>query len=244
MRNLEGKVALVTGGTRGIGRAVAAMMSERGARVIITGVTSEETLKQVQEEIGAAGACICDVTSYDGAKELISRIVKEYGRLDILVNNAGITKDTLLMRMKESEWDAVLDVNLKGTFNCLRHASNVMIRQRSGAIVNISSVVGLTGNVGQCNYSASKAGVIGLTKSAAKELAMRGIRVNAIAPGFIETDMTKVLSEDVVSAMMAGIPLKTLGKPEDVAKAACFLASDEAAYITGQVLSVDGGMYM
>ena len=171
-------------------------------------------------------------------------IIKTFGRLDILVNNAGITKDTLLMRMKESEFDAVIDVNLKGTFNCLRHASKYMIKQRSGAVVNIASVVGIMGNVGQCNYSASKAGVIGLTKSSAKELAMRGVRVNAVAPGFIETDMTKNLSQPIVDAMMASIPLKELGQPEDVARAVAFLVSEDARYITGQVLSVDGGMHM
>lgn len=243
-RNLEGKVALVTGGARGIGREIATMFAERGARVIISDIAPQETLRQVQEEIPAAGAYSCDVTSFEQTQELIASIVKEFGRLDILVNNAGITKDTLLMRMKESEFDAVVNVNLKGAFNCLRHASNVMIKQRSGAVVNIASVVGLMGNAGQCNYSASKAGVIGLTKSAARELAKRGIRVNAVAPGFIETDMTKVLSDEVVQAMKANIPLKTLGQPRDVAKAVCFLVSDEAAYITGQVLSVDGGMHM
>ncbi len=242
--SLKGKIALVTGAARGIGREIARMFAARGAGVVLSDIAPEEVLTVVKEEISAVGAFSCDVTSFSETKKMIDAVVQEWGRLDILVNNAGITKDGLLMRMKESDFDEVLSVNLKGAFNCLRHASGVMIRQRGGAVVNIASVVGLMGNAGQCNYSASKAGVIGLTKSAARELAKRGIRVNAVAPGFIETDMTRTLPPEAVSAMKASIPLTSPGKPEDVAKAVCFLVSDEASYITGQVLSVDGGMYM
>ena len=242
--NLEGKIALVTGAARGIGFRIASVLAERGASVIISDIADEESLQGAKEQVPAVAAYNCNVTDFEATQALMDTIIKTFGRLDILVNNAGITKDTLLMRMKESEFDAVIDVNLKGTFNCLRHASKYMIKQRSGAVVNIASVVGIMGNVGQCNYSASKAGVIGLTKSSAKELAMRGVRVNAVAPGFIETDMTKNLSQPIVDAMMARIPLKELGQPEDVARAVAFLVSEDARYITGQVLSVDGGMHM
>ena len=242
--NLEGKIALVTGAARGIGFRIASVLAERGASVIISDIADEESLQGAKEQGPAVAAYNCNVTDFEATQALMDTIIKTFGRLDILVNNAGITKDTLLMRMKESEFDAVIDVNLKGTFNCLRHASKYMIKQRSGAVVNIASVVGIMGNVGQCNYSASKAGVIGLTKSSAKELAMRGVRVNAVAPGFIETDMTKNLSQPIVDAMMASIPLKELGQPEDVARAVAFLVSEDARYITGQVLSVDGGMHM
>lgn len=245
---LTGKIALVTGAGRGIGREIAKTLASQGAFVVVNYNGSEAAAKAVEEEIQAAGgsACCyqCSVADHDKVKEMITWIVKTYKRLDILVNNAGITKDTLLMAMGEGDFDAVINTNLKGTFNCIKHAARPMLKQRSGRIVNISSVVGRAGNAGQANYAASKAGVIGLTMSAAKELASRGITVNAVAPGFIETEMTDVLSDEIKSALIKAIPLQTLGTTKDVANAVAFLVSDEARYITGQTLSVDGGMYM
>lgn len=244
----EKKIAVVTGASRGIGRAIAIELARAGALVIVNYNGSEERAKEVRAQIAAEGgeAVIfhCDVADFQACGDFIAEVVKSYGRIDILVNNAGITKDGLLMRMGEDEFDQVLNVNLKGTFNCIRHVSRQMIRQRSGRIVNMASVVGISGNAGQANYAASKAGVIGLTKASAKELAPRGITVNAIAPGFIETDMTGVLSDRVKETTAGMIPMGSFGKPEDVAKAAAFLASEGAGYITGQVLCVDGGMAM
>ena len=244
---LAGKVALVTGASRGIGKAIACKLAREGAKVIINYNGSKEKAEAVKSEIEAAGGQAevyqCDVSDYTACETFIQTVIKEEGSLDILVNNAGITKDGLLMKMSE-DFDKVLDTNLKGAFNTIRFASRQMLRQKGGRIINMSSVVGVSGNAGQANYAASKAGVIGLTKAAARELASRGITVNAIAPGFIETDMTDVLSDKVKEASEAQIPLGHFGKPEDVAAAAAFLASEEARYITGQVLHVDGGMVM
>lgn len=245
---LAGKVALVTGASRGIGKAIACKLAREGAKVIINYNGSKEKAEAVKSEIEAAGGQAevyqCDVSDYTACETFIQTVIKEEGSLDILVNNAGITKDGLLMKMSEEDFDKVLDTNLKGAFNTIRFASRQMLRQKGGRIINMSSVVGVSGNAGQANYAASKAGVIGLTKAAARELASRGITVNAIAPGFIETDMTDVLSDKVKEASEAQIPLEHFGKPEDVAAAAAFLASEEARYITGQVLHVDGGMCM
>ena len=245
---LAGKVALVTGASRGIGKAIACKLAREGAKVIINYNGSKEKAEAVKSEIEAAGRQAevyqCDVSDYTDCETFIQTVIKEEGSLDILVNNAGITKDGLLMKMSEEDFDKVLDINLKGAFNTIRFASRQMLRQKGGRIINMSSVVGVSGNAGQANYAASKAGVIGLTKAAARELASRGITVNAIAPGFIETDMTDVLSDKVKEASEAQIPLGHFGKPEDVAAAAAFLASEEARYITGQVLHVDGGMVM
>lgn len=245
---LAGKVALVTGASRGIGKAIACKLAREGAKVIINYNGSKEKAEAVKSEIEAAGGQAevyqCDVSDYTACETFIQTVIKEEGSLDILVNNAGITKDGLLMKMSEEDFDKVLDTNLKGAFNTIRFASRQMLRQKGGRIINMSSVVGVSGNAGQANYAASKAGVIGLTKAAARELASRGITVNTIAPGFIETDMTDVLSDKVKEASEAQIPLGHFGKPEDVAAAAAFLASEEAGYITGQVLHVDGGMCM
>ncbi len=245
---LKGKIAVVTGAGRGIGRAIALQFAEYGAKVVVNYRNSiaqvEELLATIRNAGGEAIAVRADISREDEAKGLISAAIEHYKRLDILVNNAGITRDNLLMRMTEEEFDNVIDINLKGTFFCLKHAATVMLKQRSGRIINISSVVGLTGNAGQTNYAASKAGVIGMTKSAARELASRGITVNAVAPGFIQTDMTEVLPEKVKEASIAGIPLKRFGTADEIAGAVSFLASDAAGYITGQVLQVDGGMVM
>lgn len=245
---LEGKKALVTGASRGIGRAIALALAAAGADVAVNYAGSEAAAKEVAAEIEAMGrkaiVIQADISSHEASAAMIDEVVKEFGRIDILVNNAGITRDGLLMRMKEEDWDAVLTTNLKGVFNCTKSAVKYMMKQKSGRIVNISSVVGLMGNAGQANYAAAKAGVIGFTKAVAKEVAARGINVNAIAPGFIKTDMTSVLSEKVVENLVAGIPLSRLGESEDIAKAVVFLVSDDANYITGQTLHVDGGMVM
>ena len=242
------KVAVVTGASRGIGRAIALELASRGAAVVINYNGSEERAKEVQKEIeekgGEAEIRQWNVADFAACEKAVKDIVKTHGSIDILVNNAGITKDGLLMAMSETDFQSVVDTNLKGTFNCIRHVSRMMLKQRSGRIISLSSVVGLRGNAGQANYAASKAGIIGLTKSAAKELASRGITVNAIAPGFIKTDMTDVLSDKVKENIAASIPMGSMGTTEDVAKAAAFLASDGARYITGQVLRVDGGMAM
>lgn len=245
---LEGKKALVTGASRGIGRAIALALAAEGADIAVNYAGNQAAAEAVAAEIEAMGrkALIiqADISSNEAATAMVEQVAKEFGRVDILVNNAGITRDGLLMRMKEADWDAVLTTNLKGVFNCTKAAIKYMMKQKAGHIVNISSVVGVNGNAGQANYAAAKAGVIGFTKATAKELAARGITVNAVAPGFIQTDMTAVLNEKQVEAMQATIPLKRLGKPEDIAKAVVFLASDDANYITGQTLNVDGGMVM
>lgn len=245
---LTGKTAVVTGASRGIGRAVALRLAREGAFVIINYNGSEEKAKQVLSEIeeqGGTGAVYqCDVSDFEQCEAFIKAVIKEHGSLDILVNNAGVTRDGLLMAMSEEDFDRVLDTNLKGAFHTIRFAARQMLKQRSGRIINMASVVGVSGNAGQANYAASKAGVIGLTKSAAKELASRGITVNAVAPGFIETDMTAGLSDEVKAGAMTQIPLGHFGLPEQVAAAVAFLASEDAAYITGQVLHVDGGMVM
>lgn len=245
---LKDKVAIVTGGTRGIGRAIALKLADNGANIVINYRNSDkeaEELKAILEEKGVKVLTVkCDISNFEDSKNLMNKCKEVFGKIDILVNNAGITKDTLIMRMKEEDFDSVIDVNLKGTFNCAKHASAIMLKQRFGKIINMTSVVGIAGNAGQVNYAASKAGVIGLTKSLAKELGSRGITVNAVAPGFINTDMTASLSEKVKEEASKNIPLKRLGDPEDVANLVGFLASDAANYITGQVINVDGGMVM
>lgn len=247
-KSLENKVAVVTGASRGIGRQIALSMAEEGAAVIVnyngSAARAEEVVKEITEAGGKAEAIQCDVSDFTKAAGLMEYVVKTYGRVDILVNNAGITRDNLLMKMSEEDFDAVLNTNLKGAFNCIKHISRQMIKQKGGRIINISSVSGVMGNAGQANYSASKAGVIGLTKAAAREMASRGITVNAIAPGFIKTEMTDVLSDAVREAAEAQIPMKHFGETRDIADMAVFLASDRARYITGQVISVDGGMAM
>lgn len=245
---LTDKIAVVTGASRGIGREIAKTLASKGAVVIVNynGSTAkaEEVVKEIEEAGGRAEAMQCNVSDFESAGEMISAVVKKYGRVDILVNNAGITRDGLLMKMTEADFDAVMDTNLKGAFNCMQHVSRQMLKQRSGRIINMASVVGLMGNAGQANYGASKAGLIGMTKCVARELASRGITCNAVAPGFIVTEMTDVLSDAVKEAMVAQIPLKKFGTTQDVAKTVAFLASDDASYITGQVISVDGGMHM
>lgn len=248
MMKFEGKTAVVTGGSRGIGRAVCLELAKGGANVVLcyagNEAAAQETVRAI-EALGAKALAVrCDVSDAAQADALVKAAVEAFGRIDILVNNAGITRDNLLMRMSEADFDAVIAANLKGTFLCMKAASKLMLKQRYGRIVNLSSVVALRGNAGQVNYAASKAGVIGMTKSLAKELASRGVTVNAVAPGFIETDMTAALSESARAAAQGSIPMGRLGAPEDVARAVAFLAGDEAAYVTGQVLAVDGGMSM
>lgn len=245
---LVGKVALVTGGSRGIGRAIALKLAENGADVAINyagNTAAAEEVKTAIEQMGRKALLVQgSVVDTDGVQTIVNTVVKELGRLDILINNAGITRDGLLMRMKEADWDDVMHTNLKGVYNCSKAVLRTMMKQRSGRIVNMASVVGEMGNAGQTNYAAAKAGVIGFTKSLAKEVASRGITVNAIAPGFIATDMTSVLTDDQKAEMARTIPLGRAGQPEDVANAVLFLVSEGAAYITGQVLNVDGGMVM
>ena len=245
---LSGKTALVTGAGRGIGAAIAKKLADKGATVIINysgnDKAAQDTLDDITADGNKAEIYKCNVADYEEVEHMIQYVVQKYKKIDILINNAGITRDGLIMRMSEKDFDDVIDVNLKGTFNCIRHVARQMIKQRCGRIVNMSSVVGIAGNAGQVNYAASKAGVIGITKSAAKELAARGITVNAIAPGYIDTDMTRVLSDDIKDGIVSQIPLKRMGQVSDIADAAVFLVSDRASYITGQVLSVDGGMNM
>lgn len=248
MRKLEGKVAVVTGASRGIGRAIALKLADEGAKVVVnysgSQAKAEEVVAMIQENGGEAIAVQASVSQTEEVTALMDAAVKTFGSLDILVNNAGITRDNLIMRMKEEEWDDVLNTNLKGVFLCTKAVTRQMMKQRAGRIINISSIVGVAGNAGQANYVAAKAGVIGLTKTTAKELASRNILVNAIAPGFIETEMTEQLPEDIKQGMLTQIPLAKLGQPEDIAKAVAFLASDDANYMTGQTLHIDGGMVM
>ncbi len=247
MENVE-KAALVTGASRGIGRAIALALAKKGYVVAVNYGGSQAAAEGVKAEIEAAGGRAIviqgDVSKAEDVDKVFAEIKKEFGRLDVLVNNAGITRDSLMLRLKEENWDAVIDTDLKSGFLTMKAAAPIMMKQKKGAIVNIASVVGIMGNIGQINYSAAKAGVIGMTKTAARELAARGVRVNAVAPGFIATSMTDVIPEKIKEGMIHSIPLGRMGLAEDVANAVCFLASDEASYITGQVLKVDGGMVM
>lgn len=242
------KVALVTGASRGIGKAIALKLAAGGAKVVVNYAGSKDKALEVVEQIKAAGgdafACQCDVGDFQAVEKMVGDVLEQCGRVDILVNNAGITKDNLLLKMSPEDFEQVVDTNLKGTFHTIKCLTKTMMKQRYGRIINLSSVSGVMGNAGQANYCASKAGIIGLTKSVARELASRGITVNAVAPGFIETDMTSVLDDKVKEAMMAQIPAKRLGSTEDIANAVAFLASQESSYITGQVINVNGGMYM
>lgn len=248
---LKDKVALVTGGNRGIGKEVCLTLAKHGANIVINYIDfgdnkelAEDTKKEVEEFGVKAMIIAADVASFEATETMFKEVITEFGQIDILVNNAGITKDNLMMRMKEADFDAVIDVNLKGTWNCMKHATKIMMKQRSGKIISMASVVGVMGNAGQVNYSASKAGIIGMTMSLAREVASRGITVNAVAPGFIETDMTAVLPQEVKDTLAKQIPLGTLGQISDVANTVLFLASDDARYITGQTIHVDGGMAM
>ncbi|QUG41057.1 3-oxoacyl-[acyl-carrier-protein] reductase [Psychrobacillus sp. INOP01] len=248
MGKLDGKSAIVTGASRGIGKDIALYLAKEGAKVAVNYSGSKDRAEAVVEEIKATGgeafAIQANVDQADDVQNLISATMEQFGSIDILVNNAGITRDNLLMRMKEAEWDDVLNTNLKGVFLCTKAVTRQMMKQRAGRIINITSIVGVSGNAGQANYVAAKAGVIGLTKSSAKELASRNITVNSVAPGFITTDMTDALPEDIKSQMLSQIPLAKFGNPEDIAKAVAFLASEDANYITGQTIHVNGGMYM
>ena len=243
----KGKIAVITGASRGIGRSIALALAAEGAKIVAVDLdltATEAVVAELRGQGAEAVAVVGNVTSADDAEKMIDAAVQAFGRVDILVNNAGITRDGLLMRMKEEDWDAVLTVNLKGAFLCTKAVSKVMTRQRSGRIINIASVVGQMGNAGQANYCASKAGLIGLTKSNARELAKRNITVNAVAPGFIATAMTDALPEKAREELVAQIPLERLGAPEDIANAVLFLAAERSGYITGQVIAVNGGMYM
>lgn len=244
---LQGNVALVTGGAQGIGKSIAGLLADCGASVVVSDVnreTAEKTVAELTAQGKKAMAVQANVARGEEVKAMVDSVVSQWGKIDILVNNAGITRDTLLLRMKDEDWDAVLSVNLKGTYHCMKSVLSSMSKQRRGRIINISSIVGVIGNAGQANYAASKAAVIGLTKTAAREYAGRGITVNAVAPGFIDTAMTAVLSAEVKENLMKQIPLARLGSPSDIANAVVFLASDRAGYMTGQVLHVNGGMYM
>lgn len=248
MKLLEGKVALVTGGARGIGRSIAIRFAQEGANIAFSDLRYDEQAEQLEKELEAFGVkakgYASDASSFEGSEQLVNQVFEQFGQIDILVNNAGITRDNLLMRMTEADWDLVIKVNLKSIFNMTKAVQRIMLKQRFGSIINMSSVVGLTGNAGQSNYSASKAGLVGFTKSIAQELGSRNIRCNAVAPGFIETEMTAKLPDDVRKTWIESIPLRRGGKPEDVADVTLFLASNLSSYVTGQVLSVDGGMHM
>ncbi|MDD5662571.1 MAG: 3-oxoacyl-[acyl-carrier-protein] reductase [Candidatus Omnitrophica bacterium] len=244
---LKDKVALITGGARGIGQAIAITLDKEGADIVVADVNlvvAQKTASEIEDLGRQALALEMDVTDYAKVEPGVNKILDKFGKVDILVNNAGITKDNLILRMSQGEWDAVINVNLKGTFNCIKAVSRPMVKQRSGKIVSIASIIGLMGNAGQANYAASKAGIIALTKTVAKELASRNINANAVAPGFIQTEMTAKLSEEVKAKMLEAIPLAKLGTPQDVANVCLFLVSEEANYITGQVITVDGGMVM
>jgi 3-oxoacyl-[acyl-carrier protein] reductase len=244
---LKDKVALITGGARGIGRSIAMVFAREGADIVVADVNLESASKTAAEIEGLGRKALAlelDVTDFAKVEDGVNKILDKLGKVDILVNNAGITKDNLLLRMSQAEWDAVINVNLKGTFNCIKAVSRPMVKQRSGRIISIASIIGLMGNWGQANYAASKAGIIALTKTVAKELASRNINANSVAPGFIQTDMTAKLPEEVKRKMMEAIPMAKLGTPEDVANVCLFLASDESSYVTGQTITVDGGMVM
>ncbi len=245
---LQDKVAIVTGASKGIGREIALLFAKEGAKLVIT-ARNQALLQSLSDEIKALGSSeplvsILDVKDSEKVEEMVDKTLDKYGRVDILVNNAGLTRDGLMLRMSDADWDEVLDTNLKGTFICMRSVAKPMMRQRAGRIINMASVIGLIGNAGQANYAASKAGIIALTKSAAKELGSRNILINAIAPGFIDTEMTQALSEEIKKTILKSIPVGFLGKPEDIARTALFLASEESRFITGQVITVDGGMVM
>ncbi len=246
--NFENKTAVVTGGSRGIGFAIAKKLASQGANVAIINGGNQEKGLAAKEELAQYGtkveAYFCNVADFNASKEVIDKIIEDFGGIDFLVNNAGITRDKLVLNMEESDFDAVINVNLKGTFNMIKHTYKHFMKKRCGRIVNISSIVGINGNAGQANYCASKAGIIGLTKAVAKELAGRGVTVNAVAPGYIGTDMTNELSDKVKDAMQAQIPAKRIGAPEDIANVVSFLCSDESAYVTGEVIKVDGGLAM
>lgn len=248
MKLLEGKTALITGASRGIGKGIAQTFVEHGAKVAFSYASSDEKARALEQELSANGGEVkgfkSNAAKFDEAQELVSQVVKEFGTVDILINNAGITRDNLLMRMSEEHWDEVMEVNLKSCFNLTKAVMKTMLKARSGSIINMSSVVGVKGNAGQANYAASKAGIIGFTKSVAAELGSRNIRCNAIAPGFIETEMTDALNEETVQQWRDSIPLKRGGTPEDIANLSLFLSSDMSTYITGQVINVDGGMLM
>ena len=243
---LKGKTALITGGTRGIGHAIAKKFAENGCNVAFTFVSSEDKARQLETELNAAGvkakAYKSDAGIYNEAEKLVEEVIKDFGTIDVLVNNAGITRDNLILRMNEEQWDEVIQANLKSVFNLTKHVSKIMLRQKSGSIINVSSIIGEIGQSGQSNYAASKAGIIGFTKSIADEFGSRSIRCNAIAPGFIETDMTNVLSEELKKSILAQIPMKRMGTAEEVANTALFLASDLSTYVSGQVISVCGAM--
>lgn len=242
----EGKVAIVTGGARGIGRAIALRLAREGASVVVNYLSNQaaadETVSQIQSAGGQAIAAQCDVSNVVQAQALVDRAREAFGRVDVLVNNAGTTRDTLIMRMTEEDWDLVIDTNLKGAFNCIKAASRPMVKQRYGRIVNVTSVSGLDGNAGQANYASAKAGLVGLTKTVAKELGSRGITCNAVAPGYVATDLTASLPDDLVQLAIERAPLGRAGTGEDIAAAVAFLASDEASFVTGQILAVDGGL--
>lgn len=248
MIDLKGRVALITGGSRGIGKAIAIKFASLGADIAINYTSREESALEAKKEIEDMGVkCFiikCDISNFEDSQNMVNEVINEYSKIDILVNNAGITKDGLLMKMKEEDFDKVISVNLKGVFNCTKAVTRSMMKQKYGKIINMASVVGVMGNAGQSNYCASKAGVIGFTKSTARELASRNITINAIAPGFIESDMTNVLKDEVKAAYESSIPMKKMGKTEDVANVAAFLASDISSYVTGQTINVDGGMVM
>lgn len=248
MIDLKGRVALITGGSRGIGKAIAIKFASLGADIAINYTSREESALEAKKEIEDMGVkCFiikCDISNFEDSQNMVNEVINEYSKIDILVNNAGITKDGLLMKMKEEDFDKVISVNLKGVFNCTKAVTRSMMKQKYGKIINMASVVGVMGNAGQSNYCASKAGVIGFTKSTARELASRNITINAIAPGFIESDMTNVLKDKVKAAYESSIPMKKMGKTEDVANVAAFLASDISSYVTGQTINVDGGMVM